>query len=169
MHALKGCLYAGLVLGVPIGLYGILYLLADAQLRAYKAKALAVVIPVVVLSHVMRGSSHVGPWLLSLQVLAILIPGLAARKAWTTCLFGAVGGFVFCALYRPVWSYVRLVGRFYGLRIPWYNDDSIAIFPSVIILVVLDICVAKFMLRRYSQVVDNPFAGGHSHSRAGAP
>jgi len=151
MYALKGCLYTGLVLGVPIGLYGILYLVAHAQLRAYRAKMLAVVIPVVVLSHVIPGSSHVGPWLLSLQVLAILIPGLAARRPLTTCLVGAVGGFVFCALYRPVWSYVRFVVGFYGLRIPWYKDDSIVIFPSVIVLVVLDICVAKFMLRRYSQ------------------
>ena len=151
MYALKGCLYTGLVLGIPIGLYGVLYLIADTQLKAYRWKAPAVVIPTVVLSYVVPASSHVGQWLLSLQVLAILIPGLATRRPWTTCLMGAAGGFVFCVLYTPVWSFARLVGRFYGLRIPGLQDDASAIFPSVIILVAVDICIAKLVVRRHSR------------------
>ena len=147
MYALKGCLYTGLVVGIPIGLYGVLYLIADTQLKAYRWKALSLVIPTVVLSYAVPGSSHVGPLLLSLQVLAILIPGLATRRPWTTCLAGAAGGFAFCVLYTPVWSFVRFVGRFYGLRLPGLEDDCIAIFPSVIILVAVDICIAKLVLR----------------------
>lgn len=85
---------------------------------------------------------HYAGWVLFLQASAVVLPTLWATRPLSTFGAGLLGG----AGYLIAWYIIGLTNFRYAIH---YTDDILVIYPSIVVLLAIQLAIARWILRRF--------------------
>ena len=82
-----------------------------------------------------------------MQVMAVTIPAFLTNKAFPTFFSSLAGGFSYLIAWFLI-EQLKIVPS-YKLRLIHYSDDIFVFYPFVIVLVAIELGMAKVIIRRF--------------------